>query len=367
MGSDAEGREPLSPPELLRTSSGSHGIGAQCVDTEDAPCEAEPVAVDADSAPTRSKVIVLDGTFRDTSFLRELFASNGPYWNQGRYLSAAGAASQMPGGATTTVGVPWYRQDWALGARPLVAGAERILSSPAFATAAADVFAGTIVRPHTVYANVQLPASGTDFGHTDVPEFRGITRDRYPVALLHIMNRSGLFRHWQLDICTAVTWLWDGPGGDFVLWTHGPGQAPDHYRPPLTDRAVVSDNDRVFHAVGDFARPDGPQSRDLTPTSEVVPTDRGWLLRDGDRAIGTWAHDTVRLSVSWKAYVFLDDMAERAYDEHTDDLDESRVFEVFAAELARRGTPISTAHPTDESFLYAVGAAWPKRIPLAGR
>jgi hypothetical protein len=320
--------------------------------------------VTIEEASTRPTVVVLDRALGDPAWLHAQFATNGPYWNQGRYLSAAGAASQMPGGVPTTVGVPWYREDWALAGRPLVDGAERILAAPAFVAAAADVFAGTVVRPHTVYANVQLPAVGTDFGHTDVPEFRGIQRDRYPVALLHMMNRSGLFRRWQLDICTAVTWLWDGPGGDFVLWTNGPDQTPDRYAPPLTDRAVVSDNDRVFHAVGDFARADGPQARDLTPTSEVGAVANGWQLRDGERVVGTWPCDVVRLSLSWKAYVFRDDAAARTFDEHTDDLDEARVFDVFAAELARRGTPLPAARPTDESFLYAVGAAWPKRVPV---
>ena len=308
-------------------------------------------------------VIVVDETFTDPAWLSERFATNGPYWNQGRYLSAAGAASQMPGGATSTVGVPWYRQDWALGGIPLVNGAQTILALESFAQAARDVFAGAVVRPHTVYANVQLPATGTDFGHTDVPEFRGITRDQNPVALLHIMNRSGLFRRWQLDICTAVSWLWGGPGGDFVLWTRGPDQTPDRYAPPLTNRAVVSDNDRVFHAVGDFAHPDGPASSDLTPTSEVVASDQGWTLRDGERAIGTWPRHMVRLSVSWKAYVFRDEHAAGQHDEHTDDLDEARVIDVFAAEMGRRGTPIEGSNGVDEAFLYAVGAAWPKRIP----
>ena len=316
-----------------------------------------------DNLLSTPEVIVVDAAFSDPAWLRELFATNGPYWNQGRYLSAAGAASQMPGGATSTVGVPWYRQDWALEGEPLVAGAPRILELASFAAAAQRVFAGAVVRPHTVYANVQLPAAGTDFGHTDVPEFRGFTRDRYPVALLHIMNRSGLFRRWQLDICTAVSWLWDGPGGDFVLWTHGPDRAPDRYRPPLTNRAVVSDNDRVFHAVGDFAHPDGPASGDLTPTSEVVASDTGWVLRDGPRTIGEWPRHMIRLSVSWKAYVFRDDHAASVHDDHLDDLDEARVLDIFTTEMARRGTSIAAANPIDESFLYALAATWPKRIP----
>jgi hypothetical protein len=296
--------------------------------------------------------------------LRELFERGGPYWNQGRYLTAAGAASQMPGGVASTVGVPWYRSNWALGGRTELDGVEPILHNAALIDASRAVFGGTVVRPHTVYANVQLPAQGTDFGHTDVPEFRGITRDRFPVALLHLMNRSGLFRRWQLDISTAVTWLWDGPGGDFVLWTQGPDAPPARYTPPLTARTVVSDNDRLFHAVGDFAHPQGPSPSDLTPTSEVFAAGAGWELRDGERTIGRWPHELVRLSVSWKAYVFRDEGDATIYDEHLDDLDERRVLEIFAEELTARGTPLPPATEVDEATLFALAAVWPKRTPV---
>ena len=309
-------------------------------------------------------IVELDAVFTDGSWLASMFATNGPYWNQGRYLSAAGAASQMPGGVASTVGVPWYRQDWALGGVPLVDGADRLLAHPPFAAAARQVFDGTVVRSHTLYANVQLPAVGTDLGHTDVPEFRGITRDRYPVALLHLMNRSGLFTRWQLDICTAVTWVWGGPRGDFVLWPDGPDRAPRRFEPPLTGRAVVCDNDRVFHAVGDFASPAGPAPALLTPTSQVHVVGDRFALRDGDVVCGSWPRSAVRLSVSWKAYVFADDAAARVFDEHLDDLDEADVLAVFAAALDRRGVVRPATLVIDDVLISALAAVWPKRVPV---
>lgn len=320
----------------------------------------------AERATGGATVVVLDDVFDDRRWLAEQFAAHGPYWNQGRYLSAAGAASQMPGGVASTVGVPWYRQDWAIGAEPLVPAAARLLAHDGFAAAAREVFGGTVVRPHTVYANVQLPAVGTDLGHTDVPEFRGITRDRYPVALLHLMNRSGLFTRWQLDICTAVTWAWDGPKGDFVLWPAGPDVAPHRFAPPLTGRAVVCDNDRVFHAVGDFAAPDGPPSSWLTPTSEVHVVPDGFALRDGEVAHGRWPAGAVRCSVSWKAYVFADAAAARVHEEHLDDLDEAQVLAVFADELARRGVAGPDPFVLGDPLIAALAAVWPKRVPCPG-
>jgi hypothetical protein len=316
--------------------------------------------------------VLLDAIFDEPGWLRDRFVDGGPYWNQGRYLSAAGAASQMPTGATSTVGVPWYRQDWMLGGVPLVPGAESIAQHPRLARAAATVFAGdldqgTIVRPHTVYANVQVPAPAIDKGHVDVPEFRGVTRDRFPVALLHLMNRSGLFAPWQLAICTAVTWLWEGPGGAFLLWEHGPDHPPAVFAAPLTNQAVVADNDRVFHGIGDFSTPDGPAPGELTPDSKVAAADGGWQLQRGGTAIGVWPWPTVRLSVSWKAYVFADAGAARTYDEHRDDLDEGRVVDTFLAALAERGTPFAGAPELGEELLFTLGKAWPKRLPVAAR
>lgn len=310
-----------------------------------------------------ARVIELDEVLGDATWLADRFASNGPYWNQGRYLSAAGAASQMPGGVASTVGVPWYRQDWALGGEPLVPGVERLLHHSGFAGAARAVFAGTVVRPHTIYANVQLPAVGTDLGHTDVPEFRGITRDRYPVVLLHLMNRSGLFVRWQLDIATAVTWCWDGPRGDFVLWPDGPAASPRRVTPPLTGRSVVCDNDRLFHAVGDFAAPGGPASHLLTPTSEVHAVDGGFVLRDGGVPLGSWPARAVRCSVSWKAYVFADERAAQVHEEHLDDLDEHTVLEVFAAELTRRGVASPEPFALGEPLIATLAKVWPKQVP----
>jgi hypothetical protein len=312
------------------------------------------------------RVIELDGVPGDPASLAAMFAANGPYWNQGRYLPGAGAASQMPHGATSTVGVPWFREDWALGGHALVPGAEAILHEPAFLEAALEVFGGRIVRPHTVYANVQLPAVGTDFGHTDVPEFRGMTRAHAPVALLHVMNRSGLFTRWQLDIATAVTWCWDGPRGPFVLWADGPDAPPRRIGPPLTGRTVVADNDRLFHAVGAFDTPAGPHPSELTPTSEVHATGGRFELRHGTEVRGEWPREQVRCSVSWKAYVYAGAADERLVHEHGDDLDERTVIEVFLAELRARDLPVPDPATLglDDSLVSLVAPVWPKRLPV---
>ena len=217
--------------------------------------------------------------------------------------------------------------------------------------------------------NVQLPAIGTDLGHIDVPEFRGVTREHaFPVALLHLMNRSQLFTAWQLDICTAVTWLWDGPRGDFVLWERRPAashRVATRRRSPR--RAVVSDNDRVFHAVGDFASPAGPDPPDLTPTSEVHVRDDRSSSATAATSVDPGPSPRCGGRVSWKAYVFAD---ERRGAGPRRAPRRPRRGSGAATCSRRRSTPRASPGPTRSrsttDWCATLAAGWPKSVPVPG-
>ena len=104
------------------------------------------------------------------------------------------------------------------------------------------------MRPHTVYANVQVPATGTDFGHTDVPEFRGCNRKVVPQWLLVVMLHSGLFDEWRMPIATGIAWFHDCDGGALAYWPDGVG-APAATHAARFNTAMVLDTDSVFHGV----------------------------------------------------------------------------------------------------------------------
>ena len=53
----------------------------------------------------------------------------------------------------------------------------------------------------------------------------------------------------RIRIATAVAWFYEGEGGAFEYWPEGPGAAPARIDAPLDNRAVVGDNDVMFHRV----------------------------------------------------------------------------------------------------------------------
>lgn len=303
------------------------------------------------ASPQPCPPVVLDHVLDDPALVRQLAERNAPYFPVQRYFASAqeqralsSARAEAASDAEPVVVGPVFRGDWAFD-RPLVEGVEPILAHPQLSEAARTVFDAAIVRPRIVYANLSLPMPGGDTGHTDVPEFRGIDRTRYPVWLLVTMGRSGLFERWRVRIATAVAWFYDGAGGEFTYWPDGPDRRP-LTRPAATNTAVVGDNDVMFHRVEGIGGADDDMVRGLTLDSQLTWMGGGqWQAIERGRALVTYPFEKIRISVSWKARVFADADEARCYDEHRDDLALAQVLAAFRADLAARGTPV--ALPTD--------------------
>ena len=307
--------------------------------------------------------VVVDGVLQDSSLVGRLARANAPYFPVQRYFANAAemnalSKTQQGDGPAMRVG-PVFRGDWAYDA-PLVEGLEPIFANPRFVAAARRIFGAAVVRPQIVYANLSLPMPCGDAGHTDIPAFRGIDRTRFPVWLLVTMGRSGLFEQWRVTIATAVAWFYEGEGGGFTYWPDGPDATP-RTRPAMTNTAVVGDNDVMFHrveAIGGGA--DAPVAG-LTLDSRLETDGRtGWRIVDGERELGTWRNDQLRISVSWKAQVFADADAARVYDDHADDLGLDAVLDRFRCDFASRGTPLAIpADPLhDADFVRTLSRAY---------
>jgi hypothetical protein len=293
--------------------------------------------------------VVLERAFEAPAAVRALVPAGAPYWPTLRYVAneaelAASGGDARPG---PQVVMPWFRGDWAYD-EPRIEGAERILATPAFVDAARAVFDAEVVRPRIVYVNLMVGIPFAGPAHIDVPAFRGIDRTQYPVWLLHAMNRSGLFEPWRVDIATAVAWFYEGEGGDFEYWPRGPGEPPQRITTPLDNRAVVGDNDVMFHRVGpvgprdsELPKGDGVRAELSYESGEPLP----WAVVDDGRVLARHADRDVRVSVSWKAEVFSDAEAARIRDEHTDDLPFDAVIDAFVEDLRSRG--IEGARPVD--------------------
>jgi hypothetical protein len=282
----------------------------------------------------------------DPSRVRRLVEARAPYWpvqryfaNDAEYASLAGAA-----GAAPMVVAPVFRGNWALDGAVVPGAAseevEALLRHPPFLAAAQRLFDAEIVLPQTVYANLtwQLPfAQGA--GHTDVPAFRGFDRRTVPIAFLTIMGQSGLFEAERLRIATAVAWFYEGADGGFEYWPEGPAAPSRVHEGRIENTAVVGDNDFMWHRVRPTGRREGGMAR-LSLASELQREGGAFTVRDGERELGRFGWDALRVSLSWKALTFASDAERRRYEEGRDGLDLAEVVRRFRTDLAARGVAL---------------------------
>ena len=221
----------------------------------------------------------------------------------------------------------------------------RLLNHPVLADAARELFDRPVIVPTEIYANIMLP--GQELGlHTDVPQFRGATRDRYPLWFLVVMHHSGLFQPWRTHLATAVLHLGTAtaPGGAFTYYPSGVDAEPVSM-PTRHNTALVLDTDTVLHGVD---RVGGVAPAPLLPPgTRLVHTDGRWRLSHraeaSGPAAGGWTSGEVRYSISWKAQCFTDDAERRRTVEHTEDLDYDTILDRLLAALPAGSADLSPA------------------------
>jgi hypothetical protein len=255
--------------------------------------------------------------------------------------------------------LPWFRSTWAANGQPLVEGAEFILENSRFREAASRLFSGAKVTPNTIAINVNapMPAGGV---HVDIPSFRGATRDRYPIQLLQAMGSSGLFEAWRIIEAGAVVWFYEGPGGEYEYWPDGLGGPKRSVRAPLTNTALVADNDRMYHRIGWIGEP-AAKIPAISPGAQIEHTRNGWVISDGGREVQRYLDEEIRISILWKGRVRLGTSGE---DE--DQLTSERIVQIFQSDLVSRGTvlPVPAAPLRDQVWLDHVHATYYSPVEL---
>ena len=266
-----------------------------------------------------AKLIRIEPAFDDPELVWAMFERHAPYRTMAGYL---------PIESRDGTSLPWFRGNWAANGEPLVAGAEKILHNRRLIDAARAFFDGSSVRPTFVVANVNapMPAGST---HVDIPTFRGATRDQYPLRFLVAMGLSGLFESWRVIQAGAVTWLYDGPGGNFEYWPEGLNGPTAVERPPFRNVAIMADNDRIYHRIGRVGEPDATPPR-ITAAAEIRPVGRGaWEIVEKGETRATYPSSAIRLSLVWKAI--------RESESYGELLTLDRVMGIFIADLHGRG------------------------------
>lgn len=309
--------------------------------------------------------VLVDRAYADPDAVRALVRRGGPYWPTIRYVANAAELSAYGGAPKKLSVVPWFRSDWAYD-DVRVEGAEAILHNPTFIEAAHALFDAKVVRPQIVYVNAMGPM-GAGPAHIDVPAFRGLDRTTVPVTFLHLMHRSGLFESHRIDIATAVSWFYAGLRGEFEYWADGVQAKPSRIEGPLDNRAVVGDNEIMFHRVAPIGAADPPVIEDATLGVELVPeeTSSDWVAIDQGRELLRYADRDVRISISWKAEVFADAEAAHVRESHLDDLALDDVVEALLADLAERGREVPRPEDPlrDETFIATLNETHPVPRP----
>jgi hypothetical protein len=267
---------------------------------------------------TIAKSIRIEPAFDDPESVRAMFERNAPYRTMAGYLPIKSREGNN---------LPWFRGNWAANGEPLVAGAEKILYNQRFIDAARAFFGGSTVRPTFIVVNLNapMPAGGI---HVDIPTFRGATRDQYPLAFLVAMGRSGLFESWRVIQAGALTWFYDGPGGNFEYWPEGLDGPMFIERPPFGNVAIMADNDRIYHRIGRVGEPDAKLPR-ITPAAKIRPVGRrDWEIVENGETRARYPSSAIRLSVLWKAI--------RESEMNSELITLDRVMSILIADLHRR-------------------------------
>ena len=288
-----------------------------------------------------AKLIRIERAFEHPEMVRALFERHAPYRTIAEYIPRK---PEQPA-------VPYFRGNWAVGGEPLVEGVETILHNHRFIDAARELFGGSTIRPTFIVVNLNAPMPAGPI-HVDVPTFRGATREHYPLSWLIAMGRSGLFERWRVIQAGAVSWFYDGPGGNFEYWPEGLDGPMLTEQPPFHNVAIMADNDRMYHRIGRVGAPNASLPQ-MTAAAELraVGSDT-WAIVENGEVRATYPFNAVRLSLVWKANL------ETEADSESLNLD--RVMNIFVADLRKLkvdfcvpGDPLS-----DKTWITALDSAY---------
>ena len=212
-------------------------------------------------------------------------------------------------------------------------------------------------RPASMLFNIQGPSGGSKSPHVDATRFRGLSMDTTPIWLMNTMVKTGLFKHWQAKKAQVITWYYKGRiGGGFNYWPEGLEGAPKQIKAPMWGRAVVVENEMMYHT----AEAVGPQAM-RTPAGLTIdslmsadPQDpNGWQITTDGQQIQRIPEEEFRFLVHWGADIFMDYQELKTTLDHSDDITHERAFDMLIADLRARGETFEVpSNPlTDEKFI----------------
>jgi hypothetical protein len=291
--------------------------------------------------------------------------------------TTSGAGKQLPEGVKLTwdmIGLnPVFRGYLARGGTCFYPELEDCYYNSRFLELVRNYWDCQYAEPETFLFNIQGPTPIGGPPHLDGTVFCGMTMENTPLWLLLTMAKSRLFDRWRSKKGQVIAWYYNGrTGGGFNCWPDGPSGDSLQINAPMWGRAVVVENEMMFHhgqATGPTALRK-PQGMDITTTFGADPEDpTGWQLETFGKVIQKVPASEMRFLVHWGARLFKD-MADfkRTY-EHTDDITADTAINILIDDMKKRGVqfevPADPLH--DNAFVgllsrvYDIGG--PSNIP----
>lgn len=285
----------------------------------------------------------------------------------------ATTSGSLPEGVTPTLDLflsPVFRGFFSYDKVCLYPEIQDCFYNTAFLDRVRDYWNAPYAEPDSMLFNIQGPCSGGGSPHLDATRFRGLTLENTPVWLMNTMTKSGLFKRWQARKAQVIAWYYKGRvGGGFTYWPDGPHEQPKQIQAPMWGRAVVVENEMMFHTADSCGPASMRKPADLAFHSLMEPDPEsagGWRITTDGRVIQRIPEEEFRFLVHWGANLYLDfDELKRALD-HADDLTHERIFDILVDDLrARRiefeppGDPL-----TDRDFIGVVNAVYGIDRPL---
>ena len=211
--------------------------------------------------------------------------------------------------------------------------------------------------PENMLFNIQGPCAGGGSPHVDATRFRGINMHNSPIWLMNTMVKSGLFKHWQSRKAQVISWYYKGKvGGGFTYWPDGPQEQPKQIHAPMWGRAVVVENEMMYHT----AQSNGPSHMrrpaglGINSMMQANPNQHGaWQITTDGQVIQDISEEEFRFLVHWGADIYMDYAELKRALDHSDDLTHEQVFDIFIKDLRARGLTFETPSDpfSDKAFI----------------
>jgi len=273
---------------------------------------------------------VLAEAFADTAQVTALIDRGAPY-------KTITAVQKNPPNDDTP---GWFRNFWALGGKVIFEGAEQLFHNPLFIDAAKTSFRAKVVQPLAMMSNLNVPATAAP-PHLDLPYFRGAHRREIPAWMLAPMGYSGLFQNWAIPVASAISWFYRGTGGDFEYWPEGLHGASQILSPPYYNKAIVADNEYMYHRVGAMGATEDYLAQGIASDALLHREANGWHIKRGERSIARYRGEQVRVSILWKAYCFESQYAADAFADPTNNLSAETIVALFSRDMAAKGIEVN--------------------------